>query len=556
MRNLFYRNNKIAYQASGFSLLEVIIATIIIAIGLLGFAKLQQQSLRSIQDTNNANAAAYLAMEMANRLTSNQLEIAKRENSAYIKSFSSINAALTAFETRSGENSQDTAFLNSILPNTNNCYSEAGCSNTERAVADLFSWKTELQQLIPGAQSRICFDSDPSAHTNSLACDDNVVLQGNSVAYTIKIMWDNIKGDKELYYTQVLAYTGSQTATTNELSPIGIVVNTTGATNSQHATDQPRTLKKNDDIYVADLISTDANSSVQVKLYDNSMIYLQSDTKFKIDQFKFDLAKPAENVNIMTLITGGFRTLTGFIADQTPDNYKVNTDVATMGVRGTYWGAVYLSGQESAPLSITVWQDPRLGAKQSHVVVQNGVSTMELGADQPYQNATVYSKDEPIEPEEYPSPAFEPVTWVHSESTAINAVEDITKEQMDPTASLEEYLEGWSHNYLQKILAFFNLDHDINADAELNKRRGWFLHRQYMEQYKEVLKYRNTNQYEHHLQQYLSYYKQYHDEMIRQGKNPKPYDTVLDEINKRMLSPNSGQPHGNNTNSGQPHGNN
>jgi type IV pilus assembly protein PilV len=60
----------------GFSLLEVMIATVIISVGLLGVALLQSISLRSTQLTNERSQATMLAYDMLDRVRANRANAA------------------------------------------------------------------------------------------------------------------------------------------------------------------------------------------------------------------------------------------------------------------------------------------------------------------------------------------------------------------------------------------------------------------------------------------------------------------------------------------------
>ena len=74
------------------------------------------------------------------------------------------------------------------------------------------------------------------------------------------------------------------------------------------------------------------------------MLTFRPDTKFHIDAYQFNPQAKTGSVGkyVMSLVEGGFRTITGLIAKRNPPDYKVNTPVATIGVRGTDY-AVYIN---------------------------------------------------------------------------------------------------------------------------------------------------------------------------------------------------------------------
>lgn len=64
-------------QAAGFSLIEVMIAILVMALGLLGFALLQTMSVRFTQSANQRTQAANLAADMLDQMRVNRLGAAR-----------------------------------------------------------------------------------------------------------------------------------------------------------------------------------------------------------------------------------------------------------------------------------------------------------------------------------------------------------------------------------------------------------------------------------------------------------------------------------------------
>lgn len=111
-----------------------------------------------------------------------------------------------------------------------------------------------------------------------------------------------------------------------------------------------RELKPNSVIYLNDTLETPARSTAQIIFTDNASMTFRPDTVFHIKNYKYEKeAKPdaeEKNTYVMDLVTGGFRTVTGLIAEEDPDSYAVNTPVATIGVRGTEYSIVYKEGED------------------------------------------------------------------------------------------------------------------------------------------------------------------------------------------------------------------
>ena len=68
---IMYRTQPPPHRSAGFTLLEVLIAVVILSIGLLGLAGLQTTGLRNNQDAYARTQAATLANDMADRIRAN-----------------------------------------------------------------------------------------------------------------------------------------------------------------------------------------------------------------------------------------------------------------------------------------------------------------------------------------------------------------------------------------------------------------------------------------------------------------------------------------------------
>jgi hypothetical protein len=97
-----------------------------------------------------------------------------------------------------------------------------------------------------------------------------------------------------------------------------------------------RALQRRDFIYEHDTISSQAGGSGQIVFSDNTLFSISENSTIKVDQYRFTKSgKVSDEKYVVDVVKGGFRTVTGLISKAGPNNYKVNTPVATIGVRGT-----------------------------------------------------------------------------------------------------------------------------------------------------------------------------------------------------------------------------
>ncbi|MFZ6845991.1 type IV pilus modification protein PilV [Undibacterium sp. RuTC16W] len=160
----------------GFSLIEVLIAVFVLALGVIGAAGLQLAAIRTSQQTNFQTNAVQLANELADKMRSNdaQMKLADASNL-----FLNMNYDSAVDPTPSAPTL---------------CYtSAANCTSTDLAKADIYEWQIRLKNSLPGGRVVVCRDSTPfDTTTKSLTwtCKPDA----NS-GLTLKIGWKSKNPD-------------------------------------------------------------------------------------------------------------------------------------------------------------------------------------------------------------------------------------------------------------------------------------------------------------------------------------------------------------------------
>ncbi|MGA8259457.1 MAG: FecR domain-containing protein [Arenicellales bacterium] len=93
-----------------------------------------------------------------------------------------------------------------------------------------------------------------------------------------------------------------------------------------------RVLQKNDKVYVGETLRTGAGAYLVIQFVDGAKATVRPDSELKVDSYTYGTDKDGA---VMDLVKGGLRAITGSIAKENPESYKVKTNVATLGVRGT-----------------------------------------------------------------------------------------------------------------------------------------------------------------------------------------------------------------------------
>jgi hypothetical protein len=97
---------------------------------------------------------------------------------------------------------------------------------------------------------------------------------------------------------------------------------------------QQRILAKGMEINQGDTIITEAGRT-QIRFSDGGYISLQPNTEFKVDEYSYDGKTDGSEKGFFSLVKGGLRAITGAVGRVNKTAYRVNTPVATIGIRGT-----------------------------------------------------------------------------------------------------------------------------------------------------------------------------------------------------------------------------
>ncbi|WP_179958163.1 FecR family protein [Chitinimonas arctica] len=97
-----------------------------------------------------------------------------------------------------------------------------------------------------------------------------------------------------------------------------------------------------------DTLATGVNTYARLKFSDGGELTLRPNTQLRIDDYKFDQAKPQEDNAFFRLVKGGLRAVTGLVGKRSGvDSYRMATPTATIGIRGTNFGLLFCQKEES-----------------------------------------------------------------------------------------------------------------------------------------------------------------------------------------------------------------
>jgi len=86
-------------------------------------------------------------------------------------------------------------------------------------------------------------------------------------------------------------------------------------------------------VFNQDRIMTEADSRLQIRFEDDTLLSQGEKSEMVIDDYVYSPGE-AESRSFFKLVGGVFRAITGRITDMNPENFKVRTGKAVMGIRG------------------------------------------------------------------------------------------------------------------------------------------------------------------------------------------------------------------------------
>lgn len=151
-------------------------------------------------------------------------------------------------------------------------------------------------------------------------------------------------------------------------SQAGYVLVASGSVKAVGKDGMARDLSRRAPVYSGDRLLTARQSNAQVKFTDGAIVGLKPSTELRIDNYAYE--EGGLQQAFMSLVKGGFRSVTGAIGKSSKADYKVSTPVATIGIRGTLYEADF---DPEEGLDLAVWD--------GGIQACNDNGCMDLGAD-------------------------------------------------------------------------------------------------------------------------------------------------------------------------------
>lgn len=164
----------------GFTLVEVLVAIVILSVGVLGAVGMQVAAMQSNKEVRTQSIAGGLARELAEKMRGNHVVAIKTAaaDNPYL-----LDTTITGTTTFSAPSP--------------NCYQASCPTGLNIAAWDIYEWQTRVKDSLPKARILICMDSDPfdAAGKPKWACSNT-----GDVAI-LKMAWNRTNTLGELEFT-------------------------------------------------------------------------------------------------------------------------------------------------------------------------------------------------------------------------------------------------------------------------------------------------------------------------------------------------------------------
>ncbi len=138
---------------------------------------------------------------------------------------------------------------------------------------------------------------------------------------------------------------------------------------------------KNTVVNEGDTLVTGKAGAMHIRMNDEGFISIRPETRLMVQSFIWNGKEDGLERSVLSLLRGGFRTITGVIGRRTKDNYRVITPTATIGIRGTDHEPHYIEPAapgEAASGEPGTYNKVNVGA----TFIRNATGTVELGPNE------------------------------------------------------------------------------------------------------------------------------------------------------------------------------
>jgi len=159
---------------------------------------------------------------------------------------------------------------------------------------------------------------------------------------------------------------------------VGQVTHLSGLLTARSADGTSKVISVKSQIREGDTLSTEKETYARVKFADGGEVVLRPGSQLQVANYAFSQAKPESDNIVLNMLKGGVRAVTGLVGRRSRDSIKFNSASATIGIRGTHFGALFCQN-DCAGVPTATGRPPENGL---HLDVTDGAIVVRNNAGQ------------------------------------------------------------------------------------------------------------------------------------------------------------------------------
>ena len=164
---------------------------------------------------------------------------------------------------------------------------------------------------------------------------------------------------------------------------VGLVTHLSGLLTAKRADGASRVISVKSEVRQGDTLTTEADTYARIKFSDGGEVVLRPGSQLIVTAYSYVEGKPESDSVVMSMLKGGFRAVTGLVGKRNKDAVQFHADTATMGIRGTHFGAL-ICQNDCGGVPTASGKPPENGL---HVDVTDGAIVVRNGAGQQVVNS-------------------------------------------------------------------------------------------------------------------------------------------------------------------------
>jgi len=183
----------------------------------------------------------------------------------------------------------------------------------------------------------------------------------------------------------LVAAAGTLSSVGYAAGPVGQVTHLSGTLTAKRADGSTKLFAPKSEVQEGDTLSTEQETYARIKFADGAEVVLRPGSQLKVAAYSYDQAKPQSDNVVLNMLKGGLRAVTGLIGKRNRDAVSVATTTATIGIRGTHFGAL-ICQNDCGGVPTASGKPPENGlhldVADGAIVVRNAAGTQVLNAGQ------------------------------------------------------------------------------------------------------------------------------------------------------------------------------